>query len=1044
MKTPHSSKFFRCRRHGSSHVYTGGGIFQTTAVLAALVLASTGAAYCGVIDDVKFKLDIRGDANENAYIDAGEVGNALDFSAAAHDSVRYGGGNATSSITAKNYASYGTAKYGTMPYISSSVTVTSPYDGSASSRPCIVMPQESKTENDSTSWAEYGVVMPASAVPPGPDGYVTIYSRFKWDGNTSNPNILVGNCWNGLYNNSENGISVYIRNDRKIGILNNQAMPYCSLNVSEGVWYDLFVTAHNETIGGVEKAVANLYLYKANSGKSLTLATSSITNNAMGFSTNRLVIGCFNNNSTGWHNPDKNGPRAFRGAIADVMLWDRAITRAEMEEVMAGTQEGGEWQIGAINGNADEFDDTEPAAIFEPQTMPWNRMRKTLDSSNTSLSIAVTMLSSEHQMARTLTFTPILSGASAPVEVALNGTTVGEIDLATETSITLPKALWRHDGTENTITITHSNPSIESIRFDAISLTPDPSATSVLEDASFKLDLRGGNSTFTQPGDLGDALTFSSASPIIGYMGDQRGPQTYNSNHGTLPAQEMDDVPNPYYPYTTNTQNVLHFYQNSKTDTSSALTSVVFPGAAPQGPVQTFYIRFRWDGRIPGLTDTPSYIFQSGNAENGWKEAGVGLYIDENSENSTTNLGMRGSLISGGFANLKISAGEWNDVFITFEQNDDNTGYTATATLCKPKPNGLEFSPPSLTTQSRKMNLPLSFNSRNLTIGGYYDSSTSTSATRGFRGLVANFIIWDRSLTDEEKIEVMAGQHGAKWMIGAKNGSADEFSDTAPVAVFEPQSMPWRMMRKTLDAETPALTLKSPLPSFEAGKPMILHIDPIFSGTASSVPISVAVNGETIGSLDLAEKRNFLIERHKWQRDGSGNVTVTLTRTETTGAVAIDAISISGSWQIQDANGIRLLNEQYAPNHYFAGDPMPNHIGNSFSRGKSHIVYTFGVWVPSGLDAGYSWKFLTRTTSAYDKVQPANRRFTLSVNGSLLTTIEGTEMYSIEIPEGVLRPGMNMVEFRQTAPTSGTDWTYYSPWSMILIPPPKSFIMLVR
>ena len=67
--------------------------------LFSTILAAAAAA-AGVIDDAKFKLDLRGDPNNNAYIDAGEVGNAFDYSAASPDSVVYGGGNGQSSISA--------------------------------------------------------------------------------------------------------------------------------------------------------------------------------------------------------------------------------------------------------------------------------------------------------------------------------------------------------------------------------------------------------------------------------------------------------------------------------------------------------------------------------------------------------------------------------------------------------------------------------------------------------------------------------------------------------------------------------------------------------------------------------------------------------------------------------------------------------------------------------------------------------------------------------------------------------------------------------
>ena len=1033
-------------------MHTGHSATDRAARSAAFRIAVfTATAFCalaanaGVIDDAKFKLGLYGDPNENAYIDSGEVGNAFEFSAAYPDSVVYGGGNGNSSISAAQYASQGTAKYGTLPYVSA-VSVINPYDGSTATRPCLILPQVKKTENSKTYWAENGIVLPTSAVPLGFDGYVTIYARFKWDGTTSSPNHLVGNGWDGTYSSTDNGVSVYLDGEGKVGVLNNGLMGSSTVKAGANVWCDLFVITHNETIGGAAKGVSDIYLYKANAGAAPTLVTGCYTGNVVNCSASkiRLSIGSYLLNSTGWHTI--TNPRAFRGTIADVMIWDRAVTRAEMTEVMADSKLGGEWQIGALNGSADEFNDTDPAALYDVQTMSWNRMRKTLDASNSSLSIATTMTPSEHQKSRALTFTPILSGASAPVEVALNGTTVGEIDLAVTTSISLPKELWRHDGAVNTITVTRTAAASGTIQFDAISLAQVPTATSVLDDAIFKLDLRGGASTYTQPGDLGNAFDFSSASPLVGYMGDQRGPRTYDANYGNLPAQETTAVTNPYYPYTTNTQIVLHFYQDQKSATASVRSSIVIPGAAPQGPVQTFYLRFRWDGHTPASTSKPTYIFQSGNAANGWQTEGIALLISDTTQYGNV-LGVRGSDNTSDLVNIAIATNEWQDVFITFAQNADNTAYTATATICKPTPTGNNFSPPSPVTQSRTIAKSLTFNSGNLTIGGYHDSSSSATTTRAFRGLIADFMVWDRALTVDEKIEVMASQHGAKWRIGATNGNADEFTDTDPAAVFEPQAMPWRQMRKTLDASNPSLTLKSQLATFEANKPMILHVDPLFTGTGASVPMSVAVNGAVIGSFDLAKKRNFIIEKRFWQRDANGNVTVTLTRTETTGSVAIDALSLSGSWQLQNETGNKMLNETYAPNHYFAGDPIASHMGDSFSRGKGHVSYTFGVWVPSNLDVECKWRFFAKTTAAYGDVPPENRRFTLSVNGTLQATVEGIAVggtYSIDIPEGILRPGMNMVEFRQTVPASGTDWSYYGPWGMKLVPPPSAFIMVVR
>lgn len=1000
-------------------------------------MSSNGAFGGSVFDDAKFKLDIRGDPNNNAYIDSGEVGNAFEYSASSSDSVVYGGGNGNSSISASQYASQGTAKYGTLPYISS-VSVVNPYDGSTSSRQCLILPQEKKTENSKTYWAENGIVLPTSAVPLGYDGYLTTYARFKWDGNTSSPNHLVGNGWDGTYGSSDNGVSVYLDGEGKVGILNNNKMGSSAVKVGANVWCDLFVVTHNETINGAAKGVSDIYLYKANAGASPTLVTGSYTGNVVNCSASkiRLSIGSYLLNSTGWHQPMSGGniaPRAFKGTVADVMIWDRAITSGEMEEVMAGITQGGEWQIGAMNGSANEFNDTTPADVYDVQTMPWNKMRKSLTAENPSLTLSTTMTSDDHKRNRTLTFTPILSGAaSAPVEVSLNGTVVGEIDLATTTSITLPRKLWRHgSGLANTIVVTRKAPVAGTVQFDAISLATGEygEAGGVLEDATFKLDLRGGASDYKKPGDLGNALDYSAASPLVGYMGDQRGPQTYNENFLRMPAQETADVQNPYYPYTTNTQTVLHFYQDFKgADKGSVNSGVVIPDAAPNSLVQTYYLRFRWDGVAPagtatGSTAVPVYILQSGQSSNGNNlNNGVAIALSDIKVNGTTTnavlacrIGASGTSRYPQMTDTTISAGKWVDAFVTFEANADNTGFTTTYTVCTPSPTGTNFNPPQLKKQTVANNGGLSFDSSNLSLGLYHDSANTRATTRCFRGLIADFMIWERALTDKEKIEIMAGQHGSKWTIGAANGSADEFTDDNPAEVFEPLSMEWKRMRKTLDASHPTLTLKSPLAAYETGKAMILHVDPLMTGTGASVPVSVSVNGAEIGSFDLAETHNFIIAKQKWQRDTNGNVTVALTRTETTGSVAIDAITLSGSWQITPDNGVAdgMLGQQYASSHSFAGDANVKHFPMSMSVGASHTNYTFGVWVPAGMAEKVGWRFRTKTSDPVSAATALSEQHTVYVNGVAVGAHEGKfgtyESFSWEIPAGTLHDGMNFV-----------------------------------
>lgn len=197
------------------------------------------------------------------------------------------------------------------------------------------------------------------------------------------------------------------------------------------------------------------------------------------------------------------------------------------------------------------------------------------------------------------------------------------------------------------------------------------------------------------------------------------------------------------------------------------------------------------------------------------------------------------------------------------------------------------------------------------------------------------------------------------------------------------------------------------------------------------------------------------------QRDGDGNVTVTLTRTETTGSVAIDAITLSGSWQITDDDGAPngMLNEKYSPRFTFAGDDNPKHFTSSLSVGSNAMStnYTFGVWVPAGMSGTCGWKFRTKTTSRSDPIDGLDAQHTIYVNGKAVGTHDGwfaaNEAFTLDIPAGTLHDGMNYVQWVQTLPTRADQqavegkpgiFQYYDFWAMDLVPPPRGTVIIVQ
>ena len=588
------------------------------------------------------------------------------------------------------------------------------------------------------------------------------------------------------------------------------------------------------------------------------------------------------------------------------------------------------------------------------------------------------------------------------------------------------------------------------------------SAGGVLADAAFSLDLRGDldGDGLLGPGEIGNALDFSSPAPVAAGFGDARGFQSYGAAYAavTLPAQETAVVTNPLFRATSGEARVLRFYQdNTSADgLKSAVTGVVLSNAATHAETQTFYVRFRWDGMGEATTAMPAYMINNGTAASGWADCGTSVYVNTNSAGVPV-LGFRGAKDSGQFANCRIAQGEWTDAFVTFAQNAGNTGYSVTASCCTNATTGR----PALVTQTVSKSVPLLFDSPNVALGLYHDSSPQAETTRAFRGAIADLKIWDRALTDAEKYEVMAGRHGAKWTVGAANGSGDEFNDGLDAGVpvsdpYLPESQPWNRMRKALTAQEPSLSLSSPLAAHEAGKTVALAVSPILAGTGASATVAVSVNGAAVGSLDLAQKTTLLLPRDSWRPDASGNVTVTIARTgDLSGAIVFDALTLSGSWQAsaEDASNSGLSEQPLLAPHFFAGDGDSARFPANNSVGANMTNYTFHVYVPGGLDAECSWRFKTKVLYSHNAAAFPDQAHELVVNGAKVAAHSGAfepgEVFAADIPGDALHPGLNDVQWVQTAPAKadlGGSGLYqtYDYWAMTLLPPPDAFVMIVR
>ena len=120
---------------------------------------------------------------------------------------------------------------------------------------------------------------------------------------------------------------------------------------------------------------------------------------------------------------------SFRGLIHEMKLYDRALTKEEFEQACAPSSDP-LFTVGSKNGSADEFSDSTAEAVYDADSMPWCKLRKTLTEANPSLSIRKPLSAIDLTVPRILEFAPIYSGdcpQDAALDVLVNGTMVERV-----------------------------------------------------------------------------------------------------------------------------------------------------------------------------------------------------------------------------------------------------------------------------------------------------------------------------------------------------------------------------------------------------------------------------------------------------------------------------------------------------------------------------------------------------------------------------------------------------------------------------------------
>ncbi len=301
--------------------------------------------------------------------------------------------------------------------------------------------------------------------------------------------------------------------------------------------------------------------------------------------------------------------------------------------------------------------------------------------------------------------------------------------------------------------------------------------------------------------------------------------------------------------------------------------------------------------------------------------------------------------------------------------------------------------------------------------GYYVDSAACYSA---FRGQVNQFAVWNRALTADEVLRVLAWPNEDLVRAGVADGSSAEFNGAEPVA------------EGPLDADAgwgafggdiPAGASKSVafvVPTRFDGLPQLLR----WRGAADSASglLELKANGTSVGVLPAEANRWTVFLIPGAQFVAGETTTLTLTRTDAgTDPLRTDALAVGGSWQEGTVSGNQWENGSIdkTPVDYYVPDGDFGHFRNKALPG-SGMRLKFDV--PESV-AGFH-RYEVAFSSVFEQARE-NVKFVAYLNGVSVYSEErtsgGWQNRSFKIPRNLLKAGANELHFVNEGDPDGAE-----------------------
>ena len=308
------------------------------------------------------------------------------------------------------------------------------------------------------------------------------------------------------------------------------------------------------------------------------------------------------------------------------------------------------------------------------------------------------------------------------------------------------------------------------------------------------------------------------------------------------------------------------------------------------------------------------------------------------------------------------------------------------------------------------------------------------SWTYGFRGAFHQIAFWDRTLSDDEIREAMAGGTGRPNLVqvGIEGNGINEFAAT-PTKTSVATDGDWENLNSTLTAQNPSATIAFNCPALWADLPQYLRLP--MASTSSSGAVTITLNDELLGTANVYPTKTscVYIEENKIV---SGANTLVITRTNGD-ALVLDAVTLGGSWKFGEsiasfANAPATI-DKYIFNPAGGNDKFHDRTFNS----SGTALTEFHFFVPEDMVGKYRGVFVTRAQNTGGST--FNWEFIGNETSFGTYGLKGGNDYAFKIGQGNIVAGWNTLAWHRASGWVNYDWHKFT-----VLPPTKGMIIIIK